>query len=110
MELGESAEETCRREIWEETGLIAGSLQLINVYSGKSYSVTAENGDQFYAVTIAYYTEKFDGEINMDPQESINIKFFRQDEFPVNMAGSHKKIIEDFLCNICKKEKYETEK
>jgi 8-oxo-dGTP pyrophosphatase MutT (NUDIX family) len=35
IELGESSEETCRREIWEETGLIAGSLQLINVYSGR---------------------------------------------------------------------------
>ncbi|MGD6843831.1 NUDIX domain-containing protein [Bacillus infantis] len=33
--LGESAEEPCRREIWEETGLIAGSPQLINVYSGR---------------------------------------------------------------------------
>jgi hypothetical protein len=71
--------------------------------------MTAENGDQFYAVTIAYYREKFDGEMKMDPQESIILNF-HPDEFPVNMVGSHKIIIEDFLCNIYKKEKCETEK
>ncbi|MGM0790840.1 MAG: NUDIX hydrolase [Bacillota bacterium] len=109
MELGESAEETCMREVWEETGLTAGSLKLINVYSGKNYLVTAENGDQFYAVTIAYFTETFSGEMKMDPQESMNIKFYHPDEFPENMVGSHKVIIEDFICNIYKKEKYETE-
>src|SRR5215213_6141534 len=34
MELGESAEETARREVWEETGLTVGELRLFGVFSG----------------------------------------------------------------------------
>src|SRR3954452_21051435 len=34
MELGESAEETVRREVWEETGLHVGDLRLFGVFSG----------------------------------------------------------------------------
>ena len=37
IELGESAEEACRREILEETGVNIGNLQLIDVFSGKNY-------------------------------------------------------------------------
>jgi 8-oxo-dGTP pyrophosphatase MutT (NUDIX family) len=35
MELGESTEETLRREVFEETGLKIGALTLFGVYSGK---------------------------------------------------------------------------
>jgi len=34
MELGESAEDTARREVWEETGLTVGDLRLFAVFSG----------------------------------------------------------------------------
>src|SRR4051812_32427621 len=34
MELGESAKETARREVWEETGLTVSSLRLFAVFSG----------------------------------------------------------------------------
>lgn len=34
MELGESTEETAKREIFEETGLTIDHLHLFNVYSG----------------------------------------------------------------------------
>jgi len=35
MELGESLEETARREVFEEVGLECGDLKLFNVYSGQ---------------------------------------------------------------------------
>ncbi len=34
-ELGESCEETARRELFEEMGLIANTLELLGVFSGK---------------------------------------------------------------------------
>ncbi len=71
--------------------------------------MTAENGDQFYAFTIAYFTEAFSGEMTMDPQESMNIKFYHPDDFPEKMVGSHKVFIEDYICNFYKKEKYAKE-
>ncbi|GAA0596481.1 hypothetical protein GCM10009001_10750 [Virgibacillus siamensis] len=37
MELGESLEETARREVKEETGLEIGRLELLDVFSGQDY-------------------------------------------------------------------------
>lgn len=42
MELGESAEETARREVKEETGINVGQLSLITVYSGKDFRKTPQ--------------------------------------------------------------------
>lgn len=97
MELGESAEDAARREVFEETGLTVKDLKLINVYSGPGNFVTAENGDEFYAVTVAYYTERFKGEIQIDPTESISIKFFAPEKLPEKMVKSHKNILNEFL-------------
>jgi 8-oxo-dGTP pyrophosphatase MutT (NUDIX family) len=44
-ELGESIEETARRELLEETGLIAKKLELLGVFSGKELFYTYPNGD-----------------------------------------------------------------
>ena len=37
VELGESTEEAGRREVFEETGIEIGTLQLISVFSGKEF-------------------------------------------------------------------------
>jgi 8-oxo-dGTP pyrophosphatase MutT (NUDIX family) len=97
MELGESTEEVARREIYEETGLRVNELHLINVYSGPEHYVRAENGDEFYVVTVAYYSEGYKGELNIDPSESITCEFFYPDELPTNMVRSHKEIVGEFL-------------
>ena len=99
MELGESTEDVARREIIEETGLTVGKLHLINVYSGPENFIIAENGDEFYVVTVAYYTEGFEGELNIDESESIKFEFFYPDELPINIVKSHKVILDEFLFN-----------
>lgn len=35
IEVGEELEETARRELFEETGLKAGNLELLGIYSGQ---------------------------------------------------------------------------
>ncbi len=97
MELGESTEDVARREILEETGLKVGELNLINVYSGPQHYVKAENGDEFYVVTVAYYTEGFEGELVVDTSESIMFDFFYPDELPENIVKSHRVILDEFL-------------
>jgi len=97
MELGESTEDVARREVYEETGLCVNELHLINVYSGPQNYIKAENGDEFYVVTIAYYSKGYEGEFNIDKSESINFEFFYPDELPSNIVKSHKVILDEFL-------------
>ena len=97
MELGESTEDVARREIFEETGLTVDKLNLINVYSGPQNYIKAENGDEFYVVTVAYYSYGFEGELNIDKSESITFDFFYPNELPKNIVKSHKVILDEFL-------------
>ncbi|MGM8215433.1 NUDIX hydrolase [Bacillaceae bacterium W0354] len=97
MELGESTEDVARREVKEETGLSIGELTLINVYSGPDHFIKAENGDEFYVVTVAYYTDDFEGTITVDFEESISFKFFDLDNLPEDMVGTHRQIINDYI-------------
>jgi len=98
MELGESTEETARREVFEETGLIINSLSLIGVYSGSEYLCIAENGDEYYVVITAYSTDDYTGELSIN-SESISLKWVDFDKIPENTAKSHKKIISDYTKN-----------
>ncbi|MUK90387.1 NUDIX domain-containing protein [Ornithinibacillus sp. L9] len=97
MELGESTEEVAKREVLEETGLIVDDLQLINVYSGPDQYIKAENGDEFYVVTIAYYTKGYKGSLDVDKSESIKFEFFYPNELPKNIVSSHRAILNEFL-------------
>ncbi len=99
MELGESTEDTARRELYEETGLQAKELHLINVYSGPHHFSIAENGDEFYTVTVAYYSRGYEGKIAIDTTETMQIQFFEPDRLPEHMVKSHRQIVEDFLSN-----------
>lgn len=110
MELGESTEDTARREVLEETGLKVGKLDLINVYSGEKYFITAANGDQFYSVTIAYSTAEVSGFLNVDKAESIQCNYFYREEFPDYIVKSHREVLDEFLQKRDSKIKLETDK
>ncbi len=100
MELGESVEDTARRELFEETGLKAKQLHLIGVFSGPRYFVTAANGDEFYVVTNAFYTRDFSGEMRVDPVESLDAAFFHPEAFPEPVVGSHREMIQTYLLKL----------
>lgn len=109
MELGESTEDVARRELYEETGLSVDQLNLINVYSGPQNYIKAENGDEFYVVTVAYYSKGYEGELNVDKSESIKFDFFYPDELPGNIVKSHKIILDEFLAKYYSYEKLSKE-
>ena len=97
MELGESVEETGRRELFEETGITVGKLNLIDIFSGSEYFVKCANGDEFYSVTMAYYSDEIiNGKLINDENEALELRYFKIDKIPTEMVKSHRKIIEVF--------------
>ncbi len=97
MELGESTEDVAKREVFEETGLVVNDLKLINVYSGPNHFVRAENGDEYFVVTTAYFAETHHGVLTVDELESISFEFFYPDELPERIVKSHRRIIDEYL-------------
>lgn len=97
MELGESTEETARREVLEETGLTMGKLNLIDLFSGKESFLKIPNGDEFYCVTALYYTNEFSGELVIDESESFGFDFIDIYNLPQEMVKSHRKMINKFI-------------
>jgi ADP-ribose pyrophosphatase len=82
MELGESLEDTARREVFEETGIRVGKLSLVHIFSGAEHFQKLWNGDQFYAVTAVYLTKEIQGELKADGVESLEVGFFPLNELP----------------------------
>lgn len=97
MELGESPKDTALREVWEEAAIRVCDLRLIDVFSGKNHFVKLANGDEFQTVTIAYYTNKYEGAMQVNREEALDLKFFPIDALPEYIVGSHKKMIEMYM-------------
>jgi 8-oxo-dGTP pyrophosphatase MutT (NUDIX family) len=97
MELGESLEETARREVKEETGLDIGELKLEGVFSGGEYYLTVANGDELYSVTTVYSTKDCKGELVSDELESIDLQFFSLDQLPDSLQKSYLDFIQHYM-------------
>lgn len=100
MELGESVEDTARREVLEETGLTIEALELIGVLLGRENFVQVPNGDQFYVVTIAYTTRQFRGTLKVNDGESLGLEFINLSTFQGEIVKSHRKILDMYLDRI----------
>ncbi|MBT2733550.1 NUDIX hydrolase [Bacillus sp. ISL-7] len=97
LELGESVEEAGRREVFEETGVEIGQLQLVEIFSGKQYFRKLPNGDEFYPVTIAYVSKDIKkNTIKIDGKESIDAGFFPLHELPEQTSPLVRKMIQQY--------------
>jgi 8-oxo-dGTP pyrophosphatase MutT (NUDIX family) len=81
MEIGETVEESARRELLEETGLAAGPLRLIGIYSGPDYFATYPNGDMTAVVQVVFLCRDYSGEPLHD-HEGLDLRFFDLDDLP----------------------------
>jgi 8-oxo-dGTP pyrophosphatase MutT (NUDIX family) len=79
MEPGESFEETARRELFEETGLQAGSLEPIGILSGADMYYRYPNGDEVYNVVAVFVVRDAAGELRMEDGESSELRYFPLD-------------------------------
>lgn len=81
-EIGESVEDAVKRELLEETGLIAAEAELIGVFSGKEYFYIYPNGDQVDTVVILYRMKGITGDLAISDGESLRLQYFPKDAMP----------------------------
>ncbi|PFA69133.1 DNA mismatch repair protein MutT [Bacillus sp. AFS015802] len=97
MELGESLEETARREVKEETGFDIGELTLVNIFSGQDYYFKVSNGDELYSVTAVYVTKDVGGQMEVDESESVAVQYFKLNELPDGLTDEYKRYIMSYI-------------
>ncbi|MBR3294231.1 MAG: NUDIX hydrolase [Oscillospiraceae bacterium] len=82
VELDERVEDAARRELLEETGLVAGALELLGIYSGPECHFSYPNGDEMSYVDIVYLCRDWTGELRPQPEEVDELRFFPPDALP----------------------------
>lgn len=97
MEPGESFEETARREVLEETGLMVGRLELLYVHSGKDAFYEFPNGDQIYGAAVVYTTTEFTGSLNRDQDETLDLRWFLPKSIPPNINPLDRPVIDFYV-------------
>ena len=81
-ELNETLEECAIRELKEETNLDINDLELVTVLSGNEYYYKYPNGDEVDCVITLYQARNYSGELNINDEESTQLKFFSFDNLP----------------------------
>lgn len=86
VELDEVVEDAARRELLEETGLTAESLELYGVFSGKESHYVYPNGDEVSNVDIVYVCRDYSGTLKCQEGEVEELRFFALDEIPEDLS------------------------
>ena len=85
VELDEAVEDCAKRELFEETGLMAGELRLLGVFSGKDLHYVYPNGDEVSNIDIVYVCADCRGEMKCQEGEFEELRFFDADALPENI-------------------------
>lgn len=94
MELGESAEETAIREIYEETGLKVEVEHMIGVYT--KYCHQYSSGDRAQTITFFFQCRPIQGELTTDGNETLELRYFSKDELPRLFVQQHQDAFDDW--------------
>ncbi|KKI92964.1 NUDIX hydrolase [Bacillus sp. SA1-12] len=96
MEIGETFEETAKREVFEETGLTVSHLELFEIYSGEQCFVQYPNGDKVFSVQVIFISKQYKGKLKQVDIESSEHRFFGKADFPVHINPRQKAFIHDW--------------
>lgn len=86
VEPGECVEMAARRELFEETGLIAGELTLLGVFSGEGMDYTYPNGDMVSIVAVDFVCAEHTGTLRPQAGEVTEARWFDVDALPEDIS------------------------
>lgn len=96
MNIGETMEDTARREVSEEVGLTCHGLKLINVFSGPDLHYRYPHGDEVYHVAVAYLCRDVSGDLKVDGVETKDAVFFAVEDLPSDINPPDRVILDYF--------------
>lgn len=96
IELDEKIEDAAKRELKEELNITPDALELLGIYSGKSFHHTYPNGDETSCIDIVYVCQSFHGNINFTDGEVTRAQWFSKDNIPQNLSNNPKQPIIDY--------------
>ena len=76
VEIDERVEDCARRELFEESGIVAETLEFFCVNSGPEAHYVYPNGDEVSNIEVVYLCRDFHGEIKAQEDEVLDIRFF----------------------------------
>ena len=97
IEIDERVEDAAKRELFEETGLIAKELALFGVWSGPELHYVYPNGDEVSNIDIVFLCRKFSGELKPQAAEVEQLRFFSVDEIPENLSPPIRPVVEQWV-------------
>ncbi len=95
MEPGESASETCIREVEEETGLQVTIKRLIGVYTTPNELIVYRDGNKIHLVALCFEAEIVGGELRLSCETTEYGYFSYQEIQGLDMLLNHVQRIED---------------
>lgn len=95
LDAGESVHDGAKREVREETGIEVELKDILGVYA-------LDNGNQY---TFVFTAKPVGGEITTSA-ESLEVRYFKPDEFPENMTPSTPARLRAFLDNHSRQQLY----
>ncbi len=80
LEMDEDIETAARRELLEETGLAAGLLRLVGIYTDPKYDLQYPNGDKVQQFTFCLEGQMTGGRMQPDGRETTEQRFVPVDD------------------------------
>ena len=87
VEIDEKVEDCAKRELLEETGLIADEISFFTVNSGSEIHYTYPNGDDVSNIEIVFLCSCYHGELKAQRKEVEELKFFAPSEIDIEMIS-----------------------
>ena len=95
IELGESAEDAMRREVFEETGLHVQVEAFLGVYTHSFHEYP--NGDQAQSIAIFFVCSIVSGTLHIDHDETLDLQYFPPESAPCLFNQQSQEALNDFI-------------
>ena len=97
LDPGENPATGIVREVYEETGLQVMPERIVGVYGGEDYYVNYPNGDRVSMVSITFKCRVIGGQLQVDNDETQDLRYFAYDDLPETLDYRHRERIEHYL-------------